>query len=120
MATRHRKDMQHMDFYVLSRFVHAIRQVCINSRCPALELGTITMLLPTWYLSGAGWGLAGYREYTEPAFGIPRNHMQTMCDYLGIEMRVVLDVLFRFSMLAVVPGTLATDLKPRFRMGYSG
>ena len=120
MATRHRKDMTQMDFYWLARFCHALTVVAINNQSPFLVLGIRTSLFPTWFIAAGVWKLAGYKEYSEPAIGISRNHMQTVCDFIGIDMKAMLELLYRFSMLAVIPGSNHTDPKPLVRMPFNG
>lgn len=122
MATRHRRDLTLADFQMLASFCRALEVVFINTYSPVYELGVLNLKFPIWYASGGGvWMLAGYREYQEPAIGISKNHLEQVCSgYLGLNMSNVLNLLYKFSMIAVTPDTQATDHKPRFRQPFTG
>jgi len=120
MRTRHRTDISFADLTVLAQFILALDRVFINSDSPVYDLGETEMLLPLWIEGENGWELTAYKVFRQQALGISRNGMIHTCkDYLQIPMRDVLDVLYRLSMLAVVPGTRVGE-KPPFRLSFDG
>lgn len=120
MATRHRSDIGYDDLKLLARFVRALDKVFINSMSPVFELGEYDMLLPLWGLTGNGWEVSSYRLFTQEAIGLSRNGMLQVCrDYMRVPVAEVLAVLYKLSMLAVIPGTEVMD-KPQFRQPFFG
>jgi hypothetical protein len=118
--TTHRKDITTEDFKLLAQFSAALHNVrtpwCDTVVC---QLGVVLMLLPVWHRTGDGWVLAAYKEYEREAIGIAKPDMRIVCNYLNISQPTLLNMLYRLSMLGVVPGTSVFD-KPRFRMPFTG
>lgn len=115
----HRRDISRDDIYVLARFCRALDMVQGCGGVPIVwELGTLEIWLPVWYQSGLGWQISRYKPFVKEAIGIEKGDMRRICRYLGIREPVLLHLLFKFSMLAVVPGT--SLLKPKFRLPFDG
>lgn len=120
MASRHRSDITFDDLTMLARLVSALKKVPYRFYSPLYELGEYDMLLPLWVLTGNGWQVSHYREIRQEAIGIPRNAFIHVCrNYLKESPGRVLRVLFKFSMLSVVPGTKVGD-EPQFRQPFYG
>lgn len=116
----HRRDITREDIYVLARFCHALTKVesLGGGYSVVWEVGTIEMWLPVWYQSGMGWQISRYKQFVKKAVAIEKGDMRRICSYLGIREPVLLRLLFKFSMLAVVPGS--SLFQPRFRMPFYG
>lgn len=120
MASRHRSDITFDDLTLLARFVSALKKVPYRYYSPEYELGEYDMLVPFWMLAGGSWKIAFYREIRQEAIGIPRNAFIHVCrNYMKVPPGQILDLLFKLSMLAVVPGTQVDD-EPQFRQPFFG
>lgn len=123
VASVHRKDMSTADFNLLARFSHLVcsyREERIQLNFGFIySLGLVSMLLPVWYRTGNIWLLDRYKEFTQDALGIEAKTLRGMCRYLQVSESVLVGTLYRFSMLAVVPGQKNYE-RPKFRMPIVG
>jgi len=119
-TTLHRHDIDHKDFKLLAQFCHALKKLedC-NGLALYLELGTTELTLPVWYQSGTGWQLSRYKAFAKEAIGIETQEFRRICRYLKVNEAHLVDVLFRFSMLAVAPGQKHTESR-KFRQSFAG
>lgn len=122
-STLHRKDMTHADFLILAKFSWLFQQSACDSatlNCGLVcYLGEVSMNLPIWCKSNNDWKLDRFKEFKREAVGIESSALRNMCRYLELKEHVVIDVLFRFSMLSVVAGQKTFE-KRRFRMHFFG
>lgn len=120
MATVHRRDMRSSDFRLLadlSRAYSINNPDSPTSFGPVYELGLVEMTLPVWYKAGSGWQLSQYRQFAQQAIGIETAVFRRMCRYIQYKESIVVQTLFKFSMLAVIDGQKLYE-GPRFRMPF--
>jgi hypothetical protein len=110
MAVRHRKDITKTDLNILDGFCRALTSIGNKDGVspvwiipPNLPM-TTPLLLPVWSLNGMGWQLAGYREYVEPSIGIDLQAFRRVVKYHWVSEPVLIDTLYRLSVLSVVVG----------------
>lgn len=118
-TTVHRKDISAQDFNLLARFCTALQTLQGLNGLLAWCLGEVTMLLPVWYKSGNTWRLSHYKEFQREAIGIETADFRLVCRYIECRESVMIDILFRMSILAVVPGQRMLE-KKRFRQEFIG
>jgi len=112
--------MAYDDFSLLARFCHALANLTDFNGIPLYwELGEVEMTLPVWSLADSGWTLAKYKLFTHEAIGLEMAAFRRLCRYLRVHEHVLIDLLFRLSMLAVAPGQTMTGPR-RFRQGFHG
>ncbi len=120
MDTRHRKDISFADLSLLAQVVCALNRVRIKSVSPVYELGETDMLLPRWVEGDNGWELSRYKVVRQEALGITCNGLRKACKgYMKVEMKSVLDLLYRLSVIAVTPDARVGE-EPHFRQSFSG
>jgi len=122
-TTVHRKDMSATDFKLLARFSALIQHydhygIKMNFGT-IYSLGMFRMLLPVWISKYDGWKLDRYKDFRQEAIGIELYTLRNMCRYLDVKECVMVNTLFRFSMLAVAPQKKIND-KPKFRIPFVG
>lgn len=119
-TTLHRDDIDHKDFKLLAQFCHALKTLedC-NGLALYWELGTTELALPVWYQSGTGWQLSRYKMFSKDAIGIETQEFRRICRYLKVKEAHLVDVLFRFSILAVAPGQKLSDPR-KYRQSFAG
>lgn len=122
-ATIHRKDMTATDLHLLARFSMLIQRYDHYSMSLNFgfiyALGVVRMMLPVWYCSANTWRLDRYKDFTQEAIGIEAKTLRGMCRYLQVRECVLIDTLYRFSMLSVIPGQKNYE-SPKFRMPFVG
>lgn len=122
-TTLHRKDMTHSDFLLLSLFSWLYHQTDPDSNSMNFGsiclLGEIKLFLPVWYATASGWKIAGIKTFVQDAVGIETGALRNMCRYIRVSEAALVDTLFRFSMLSVVPEQKYYD-PPKFRMPFFG
>lgn len=120
----HRKDMSSEDFQLLAWFSWLYQQAKPDYD-DKMYFGTIyllgmtTMLLPVWFKTGNSWKIANIKQFDRDAVGIETGSLRNMCRYIGVSESRMIDTLFRFSMLSVIPGQKYYD-PPKFRMPFFG
>lgn len=115
MTLLHRKDLSESDFRLLALFCFGLQKLEDETGASIYwMLGEIPLLLPVWYLSGSGWQFSSYKSYTYQAIWIETRHFRRIGKYLQLPEEVLINMLYRFSMIAVVPDQKNSD-KPKFR-----
>ena len=122
-ATIHRKDMTAADLHLLAMFSYLIQRYdhySIKMNFGLIyTLGAVKMLLPVWHRSANMWRLERYKEFTQEAIGVDVSTLRNVCRYLGVKECVLVNTLYRFSMLSVVPGQKSYE-RPKFRIPFYG
>lgn len=112
-ATTHRKDLTFGDFHVLHRFRWAFQ--CV--RCEEIVfLNERVISLPTWASISAegGYEFRDLATYPREVYFVPIRAFRRLCRYAGLEPGLVLNTMFRLSMIAVSECTSATQFQVQF------
>jgi hypothetical protein len=118
--TLHRKDISSADFTLLARFCRALQILQTDHVSElALFLGQIRLFLPVWYNPAGFWRLSRYKEFNKEAIGIDTADFRRICRYLMVKENVLVNTLYRLSMLAVLPYQSVLD-PPKFRQQFYG
>jgi hypothetical protein len=108
-TTLHRRDVEHMDFYVVARFIHALIKVRVevkvdektSLRIPqVLEVGVVEMCLPVWHKTGEGWQFSEYKTFAREGLGLTVAMMRAIVNYLGIRESAIVNALQSLSMIS--------------------
>lgn len=115
MNTLHRKDITAADFKRLAAFCAALQSLEDENGFELyLVLDAVTMLLPVWYCAGNGWLLSRYKQFDRQAIWIEAYKFRRICNYLRVRESVLVQLLYRMSMLGVVADQ-TISARPRFR-----
>lgn len=118
-ATLHRRDISSADFALLARFSRAIEILQTDDDELVWYLGQIRLFLPVWYNTAGFWRLSRYKEFNKEAIGIDTADFRHICRYLMVKENVLVNTLYRLSMLAVLPYQSVLD-PPKFRQEFWG
>ena len=130
--TLHRRDVTHVDFFVMARFIHALITVKaavevgtgqnspVTTRMPLVtDMGKQILNLPVWRKTGAIWQQEGYKPFEKDAIAIAVPMMHAIVRYLGIRESAIVNALFNFSMISVDMLT-GNEGKRSFRQRFRG
>ena len=129
--TLHRRDVDHVDFYVLARFIHALTKVGVRvnvvdgaksfvSWMPLVgDLGVQDLRLPVWQKTGELWQHQGYQHFKKEAVCVAKPMMRAIANYLGMCESAIVTALFRLSFLSVDIPTEDTGNR-RVRQKFTG
>jgi len=123
-STLHRRDIGRDELLLLAHFSRVIQNLQPDSSLTfalgsVYVVGLVEVLLPVWYQAGSGWRLSTYKPFKIEVIGIETATFRRICRYLHVKESVLVNCLFRLSMLAVVRGQRNYD-PPRFRMRFIG
>jgi hypothetical protein len=82
-------------------------------------LGEVKLYLPVWFSSAGTWRLSRYKEFTQEAIGISTADFRRICRFIGVKEPIVINVLYRLSMLAVTGCQSVLD-RPKYRQEFYG
>jgi hypothetical protein len=119
----HRKDITSDDFRLLAQFCIALQKLLSRQAEPGAcfyELGVSYLCLPVWYKSVSEWKIKHYKTFAIEAIGIELVDFRNITRYIGVKECQLIDLLFRFSMLGIVPESHIGRTKPKFRMPFTG
>lgn len=117
--TIHRRDINPGDFRILAKFCGAMNKLSQDNAELLYYLGEVLMFLPVWYKSAGDWRLSKYKGFKNEAIGIATADFRRICRYMDMKEPVVINTLFRMSIVAVA-GWQSTLDKPRFRQDFAG
>jgi hypothetical protein len=115
MHTIHRDDFKAADFMGLAQLFSALWSLEDKDGFSIFRRqGEISLMLPVWYKAGSSWRLSRYKLFNREAIWIDTKNFRRTCNYLRMKEPMLIDLLYRFSILAVVPSQQLSD-RPRFR-----
>lgn len=130
--TLHRRDVSHLDFYVVARFIHALMTVKaavavvngtgspVRTRLPLVaDLGRQELNLPVWRKVGNDWQAAGYQLFEKEALALAVPMMHCIVRYLGVKESAIIGALYNLSMIAVAISA-HSDGQRYFRQRFRG
>lgn len=126
-TTLHRRDLEHIDFYVIARFVHGLITVRTETaiddkttmRIPqVLDLGNRILYLPEWEKTGKGWVFAELGEHVKPAICVSTHMMRAIGRYVGLRESAMVNALYKLSMVSVIG--FNGEGRPRYRQRCKG
>lgn len=130
--TLHRRDVPHIDFFVVARFVHALITVKaavmvragqddpVETRLPLVtDMGKQVLHLPVWRKVGSEWQQAGYQYFEREGMAVAVPMMHGVVRYLGIRESAIINALFSLSMISVEMVT-GIEGKRFFRQQFRG
>jgi hypothetical protein len=117
--TLHRRDIGAADFRILAKFCSALDTLQQGDEELLWYLGEVKMYLPVWFRSAGVWGLSRYKEFTQEAVGISTIDFRRICRFIDVKEPVVINVLYRMSILAVAGWQSVLD-RPKYRQEFHG
>ena len=123
MSSMHRKDITSDDFRLLAQFCIALKKLSSHQQEPGAcfyELGLHDLYLPIWHKFATTWTIKCYKKYRIEAIGVETVDFRNIARYVGVKESRLVDVLFRLSMLGIVPESHIGRIRPKFRMLFEG